>query len=108
MPGMCLARYVSHRKGMDEMHTWNGIIKYNQYSLEATIYSDNPRSTGLKKWFGSGFSDTEWPDDADQFETNVGTIILTRRSIGPGGNTFSFTGSGIPKGPLADYLGIRG
>ena len=68
----------------------------------------NALSGGVGEWYGSGVTDRYWPMNQQQFETNIGTVLIVKEAIRSESRHYiEFRGSGKPKGPLAEAIGIK-
>jgi hypothetical protein len=89
------------------MGKWKGIMISGFLEIPVTVTYNSP-SVGLRDWFGSGVTDKYWPMNQLQFETNIGTVLIVNQAIRSGCRHFiDFKGSGKPKGPLAENMGIN-
>lgn len=89
------------------MGKWKGIMISGFLEIPVTV-TYNPPSVGLREWSGSGVTDKYWPVNQHQFETNIGTVLIVNQAIRPGGRHYiDFKGSGKPKGPLSEAMGIN-
>jgi hypothetical protein len=68
----------------------------------------NALSGGVGEWYGSGVTDRYWPMNQPQVETNIGTVLIVKEAIRSESRHYiEFRGSGKPKGPLAEAIGIK-
>lgn len=77
------------------MKTWSGEININESLAKVTVYINEPSGYKSGSWHGVGTLDKAI--GCEQYETEIGTIIITKLQIGGSGISFSFTGSGRPK-----------
>lgn len=88
------------------MGKWKGVMK-TEFLEIPVIVNFNTSSVGLNEWSGSGLTDKYWPMNQPQFETNIGTVLILNDAIRSGSRHYiEFKGSGRPKGPLAEAMGI--
>jgi len=89
------------------MGTWKGIMISGFLEIPVTVTYHSP-SVGLHDWSGSGITDKYWPMNQPQFETNIGTVLIVNQAIRSGSRHYiDFKGSGKPKGPLSEAMGIN-
>jgi hypothetical protein len=89
------------------MGKWKGIMISGFLEIPVTVTYNSP-SVGLCAWSGSGVTDKYWPMNQPQFETNIGTVLIVNQAIRSGGRHYiDFKGSGKPKGPLSEAMGIN-
>jgi hypothetical protein len=89
------------------MGKWKGIMISGFLEIPVTVTYNSP-SVGLRDWSGSGVTDKYWPMNQPQFETNIGTVLIVNQAIRSGGRHYiDFKGSGKPKGPLSEAMGIN-
>jgi hypothetical protein len=89
------------------MGKWKGVMKTEFLEIPVTV-TFNTAPVGLGEWFGSGMTDKYWPMNQPQFETNIGTVLIMNEAIRSESRHYiEFRGSGKPKGPLAEAMGIR-
>jgi hypothetical protein len=89
------------------MGIWKGIMISGFLEIPVTI-TYNSASAGLHDWSGSGVTEKYWPMNQPQFETNIGTVLIVNQAMRSGCRHFiDFKGSGKPKGPLAENMGIN-
>jgi hypothetical protein len=89
------------------MGKWKGVMKTEFMEMPVTVTFIAP-SVGLGEWYGSGITDKYWPMNQPQIETNIGTVLMVKEAIRSESRHYiEFKGSGKPKGPLAEAMGIR-
>ena len=89
------------------MRTWKGIMISGFLEIPVTVTFKAP-AVGLCDWSGSGVTDKYWPMNQPQFETNIGTVLIVNDAIRSGSRHYiDFKGSGNPKGPLSEAMGIN-
>lgn len=90
------------------MKTWSGVITTGDYLIEVTVYNERRGKGPLVKWYGTGESKAHL--EPGTYETNIGKILINQITpvVDSGQVSFSigFRGSGLPKGPFAEYLGL--
>jgi hypothetical protein len=85
----------------------NKLFKAKKLEIPVTV-TFNAAPVGLGEWFGSGTTDKYWPLNQPQFETNIGTVLILNEAIRSESRHYiEFRGSGKPKGPLAEAMGLR-
>lgn len=88
------------------MDRWEGVIRAKDLQMNAVVYYQAPSNEYLGEWYGTGISEKYWPIEQKQFETNIGTIIITHQTIESDEYFIEFQGSGEPKGSLAIKIGL--
>jgi hypothetical protein len=89
------------------MGQWKGIMISGFLEIPVTVTYNSP-SVGFGDWSGSGVTEKYWPVDEPKFETNIGTVLIVNQVIRAGcKHHIDFKGSGKPKGPLAENMGIN-
>jgi len=83
---------------------WNGTITYSLLQMNATVTIHHIPYSGNWYWEGIGNSFTLWPELTLVYNTNIGEILITRRTNNDHHTIIAFTGNGFPKGPLAEFL----
>ncbi len=87
------------------MEKWKGIMQSGFLEISVVV-AFTRSSTGVREWSGTGLTDRYWPMNQPTFETNIGTVLILKGSMRPGGKHYiEFKGSGSPKGPLAEVMG---
>ena len=90
------------------MGEWRGIIQAGDLELAVIVIYWLP-DDGMGEWYGSAVTEKPLPIDQPQFETNIGTVVIVNQTIrSDGTHSITFRGSGNPKGPLAEAMGMRG
>lgn len=86
---------------------WKGVMRTEFLEIPVTV-TYNALSGGVGEWYGSGVTDRYWPMNQPQFETNIGTVLIVKEAIRSESRHYiEFRGSGKPKGPLAEAIGIK-
>lgn len=85
------------------MDVWQGTIIIEDCSIEATVYHEQPAGSVLKEWYGYGMSTRGLMPGS--YETSIGTILIT--SSDPVARSVNFHGTGVPKGPFAEAMGVN-
>ena len=98
------------------MNKWRGAISIQGLDVDVSVTVNHTIRQGIHSWRGHISGGIESPAVVADFfrevmagkrtgklKTSIGTILLTSF----GGNTVAFQGNGVPKGTLAEYLGIK-
>ncbi|MDF2479427.1 MAG: hypothetical protein K0S24_4910 [Sphingobacterium sp.] len=84
---------------------WDGTVTLGSHRMSAHVFCTPPRESHAGHWEGTGVALTDWPEDTDEFNTNIGRILITSRVYGKGDYPLmEFSGAGAPAGPLAAEL----
>jgi hypothetical protein len=80
------------------MNYWNGVITIGEHSANVKVNFVVPGDQGLGSWQGSGTCEKFF--ELYTYETEIGRIIITNISVGSNGSSFTFQGTGKPRGEL--------
>ena len=89
------------------MGKWEGVIRAGDLVMYGVVhYKLAGFHAILGEWYGRGNSEDFW--SPGEFETNIGKItVMGIRARGNGLFTVEFIGSDLPKGVLAEALGVQ-
>lgn len=82
------------------MNEWKGTIQLRDVKAFVEVDFIVPSAVGYGSWQGRG--NTESIIEMDTYESDIGTIVMEHISYGVNGTTFTFKGSGKPRGKLIE------